>query len=136
MCAFRWLLLAPMVLAVAAGACGSPAPPPSSCPDDFHCPSPAPTFAADANPVLQDHCVTCHNPTGMEPTRLLDTYDHVYSLASTVIMQLRRCVMPPTGQTPLTEPERQALLGWLACGAMNDDGAVSDAAMSDAATNE
>jgi len=117
--ALRSLLLGALALAAGASACGSPAAP-SSCPDDFRCPSPPPHFAADANPVLQAHCVTCHSPTGVEPTRLLDTYEHVFSLASTVILQLRRCVMPPASETPLTEPERQALLGWLACGAMND----------------
>jgi len=110
-----------MAIAVGAAACGSPAGPPPACPDDFRCPSPPPHFAADANPIIQARCVPgCHSPDGMEPTHVFDTYDHVYGIASTIIMQLRLCVMPPAGQPPLSEPERQALLGWLACGAMND----------------
>jgi hypothetical protein len=94
-----------------------------SCPDELppSCPTPAPTFSMDADPIIQSYCVPCHSPGGVEPTRLLDTYDHVRALISTVIMQVRGCSMPPAGYPQLTNDQRRTLLGWASsCDALDN----------------
>src|SRR5438876_381048 len=65
------------------------------CPDELPstCPTPAPTFSMDADPIIQSFCVGCHSPTGIEPTHPFDTYANVRAQISTFIMQVRSCAM-------------------------------------------
>lgn len=115
---------AALTVAVALAGCSKPEP--QACPDDLpaSCPSPAPTFSADVAPLIQSHCAGCHSADGEEPNPLLIDYDGVTgpmdSTARMVETQLVQCKMPPPDQPPLTSAERQAILGWIICGARND----------------
>lgn len=98
-----------------------------NCPDDVPttCPSPAPTYSADVAPVIQRHCTLCHSPDGENQTPTLLTYGDVTAgamakTAHDVLVQIHACNMPPSDQPPLTSDERQAILGWIVCGA-NDN---------------
>ena len=104
------------------GGCPSDQVIPPSCPDDVpaSCPSPAPGFAADAAPILNGHCVKCHAPGGMAQTRPFQTYDQIAPFAGDILLQLELCGMPPAPEPPLTAAERQAMFGWILCGALND----------------
>ena len=116
-----------LVLLVAAAAsplAGCPSGPviPPSCPDDAPaaCPSPAPGFAADAAPIISGHCVKCHAPGGMAQARPFQTYDQIGPFAGDIALQLEICAMPPAPEPALTAVERQTLLGWIVCGALDD----------------
>jgi len=119
----RSLLMAAALVGLALFA-ACPAPP--SCPDDLprSCPNPAPTFSADVSPLIQKHCAGCHSADGEEPNRPLINYDSITgsmdATARMVETQLVACAMPPSNQPPLTAEERQAILGWIVCGAKND----------------
>jgi hypothetical protein len=112
-----------VAVTVTAG-CGSPAP--SACPGNelpAACPSPAPSFAADVLPIVQATCQNCHAPGGQEAVIPLLTYDDVRGRITTVIMQLRMCLMPPVaaGNPTITPEQRQTFLTWsTACEAMNN----------------
>jgi hypothetical protein len=73
---------------------------------------PAPTFSMDANPILQNYCLGCHSPTGVEPTHPFDSYMNVRAQISTIIMQVRACSMPPADSPPLSNDQRRTLLAW------------------------
>jgi uncharacterized membrane protein len=94
----------------------------STCPDSVptSCPSPAPTFAADVAPLIQSHCTSCHGPGQQIPT--LGTYANIADAATQqhVLFQVQTCTMPPAPKTPLTAQQRDTILSWLVCGAMND----------------
>jgi len=52
----------------------------------------------------------------------LDTYDQI-SLAATkqkIFFQIQHCSMPPAPRPPLSAAERDTILSWLVCGAMNN----------------
>ena len=110
-----WILWA----AVAAGCSGSGGG--SSCPNDLPatCPSDAAGYAATVAPILAVRCVACHSPGGTS-AHYLQTYAEVSDLKGAVLDQVYSCRMPQAGSTPLTDTERQALLGWLVCGAPDD----------------
>jgi uncharacterized membrane protein len=81
------------------------------------CPSLEPSYG-DVAPIIQERCAPCHSPTGVEPNRPYQTYADVKMFAIDILTQIRGCppLMPPAGATPLTEDERNTLLGWLYCG--------------------
>lgn len=91
-----------------------------ACPSDrpASCPSPSPTYA-DVAPIFAAHCTSCHSASGVMATRPLDTYDAIHRTRTTVQTELVKCEMPPAGEPKLSAAERQALLGWLVCGAPN-----------------
>jgi len=99
-------------------ACGGPRTS-GNCPNDLpaSCPSPAPSYQAKVAPIINLRCVTCHSPGGQEASRPLQTYSQVYSERSAVLNQVYSCNMPPGSAAEPTEQEREALLGWLVCGA-------------------
>ena len=115
---------ATLVIAVAGygASCGSSAPPPAICPDDgvSACPAPAPSFAADAAPIIQSHCVKCHAPGGMAQAYPFQSYDEIAPFAGDINLQLQLCAMPPAPERPLTAAERQSLFGWIVCGALDN----------------
>ena len=95
---------------------------PASCPTDYpmSCPSPAPSFSAEVGPLIQARCTVCHGPGQQIPP--LASYDEI-SLAATrqkIFFQIQHCSMPPATQPPLTAVERDTILSWLVCGAMNN----------------
>jgi hypothetical protein len=116
----RHVLVAYAALATA-GACGGPA---IDCPNDVppSCPSPAPSFSGEVQGVIQSRCApSCHEPGGQEENRPLQRYaDQIYPQRKQMLLQVGSCRMPLAGATPLTADERQALLGWLVCGAPNN----------------
>jgi uncharacterized membrane protein len=81
------------------------------------CADPAPTFA-DVKPIFSERCVTCHNgePGGPWP---LTEYEHVADWAQEIRGQVLACTMPPAdaGSTITTE-EREKILAWIRCGAL------------------
>jgi uncharacterized membrane protein len=102
------------------------------------CPSPEPSYA-DVAPIIEQRCATaaCHSPTGAEPNRPYQTYNEVMMFGIDILTQIRGCppLMPPAGATPLTEYERDTLLGWLYCGTPEiTDAGAPDAGAPDATT--
>jgi hypothetical protein len=108
--------------ALAAGCGGTGGLSDASCPDDFPatCPSPEPHFAADVDPIFTASCRTCHVAGGMADNLPYDNYTEIRAQITTMIMQLRMCLMPPAVGPPITRDQRKAILGWISCGAMND----------------
>ena len=71
----------------------------------------------DVEPILEEHCVTCHGGTPGGPWPLT-SHEHVASWANEIRSQMSSCGMPPadTGST-ITTDERERLLLWVRCGA-------------------
>jgi len=109
-------------LGLGAWACGGGAPAPSSCPNDAPdtCPAGAATFAATVQPLLQSRCGACHVAGGVEAVRPMQTYDQVKKQTMDMFLSISACIMPPADQPQPTSEERQAIMGWIVCGAMND----------------
>jgi uncharacterized membrane protein len=103
------------IAAIAAGfaACDSPG---TSCPNDLpsSCSSSPPSYAQVA-PIFAANCSSCHSTGGSAPDRLFDTYDQIAAQQSAVLNQIYSCKMPPAGYAPLSDAERQLVLGWLVC---------------------
>jgi hypothetical protein len=103
-------------------------------PQNPTCSGAAPSFSADVNPnVFMAFCVTCHSPSGVEPSMPLTTYQQIYGVngqeATEIFTQVfENCMMPPSNApAPLTDGDggdalgaRQTLLDWLVCGAPNN----------------
>ena len=84
------------------------------------CPATAPTFAADVRPLVEAHCAVCHG-AGQQMPRL-DSYQAI-SLTTTkqqAFFQIQHCSMPPAPRPPLTAAERDTILTWLVCGAIDN----------------
>lgn len=115
------------VLLLVLGCSGQPEQPagdggtPVDCPNDLpqDCPT-APSYQSDIAPLLQQHCVVCHSPTGLESERPLNSYGAVYGQRSEVLTQVYGCQMPPPDMPPLSRADRQLLLRWLVCHAPNN----------------
>ena len=107
------------VLGLGAGlSCSGSAP--AACPNDFPstCPPQPPSFANDVSPLIHSTCTPCHCPGQQVPT--LDTYADIMRAGQMISMQVFQCRMPPAPRPPLTAEERQIILGWLVCGAMDN----------------
>ena len=92
---------------------------PTHCPNDLPgaCPSPAPSWSREVSRVVGRSCTPCHSPTGAVANRPLGTWAEVFAQRQPVLTQVYSCRMPNDGGVPLTVDERQAVLGWLVCGA-------------------
>src|SRR5262249_51832261 len=90
-----------------------------TCPNDLpaSCPQPAPSWQGTVSQLIAQKCVICHAPTGIVAEKPLDTYDAVFRMRGPVLNQVYSCNMPPPDGGALDDEERQALLGWLVCGA-------------------
>lgn len=78
------------------------------------CPTPAVKYG-DIAPIIQTHCVTCHNGNGQEWP--LTTYTHVADWTSEVRAAVLDCSMPPPDAgTVISDEERLAILTWVRCG--------------------
>ena len=108
-----------LLLLLAAGCSGaSGAVDAGSCPNDLPaaCPSPAPSYA-EVGPLVQARCLPCHAPGGVEATIELDTQATLHARRTSVLTQIYSCLMPLPDAGQLTAAERQAILGYLVCGA-------------------
>lgn len=93
----------------------------ASCPNDSPaaCPSPAPSWAMQVQPYVEQLCALggqCHGAGGQS---VLDftTYAGVKKNFVTMESDLLSCKMPPPGALAPTLEERTTLLGWFLCGA-------------------
>lgn len=92
-----------------------------------------PSFTAEVLPeVFVPVCQNCHRPGGEEPTMPFFTYQQISAKAGTIFNDVfELCSMPPSNAPePLTDGERQTLLDWYACGAL-DDSPAADAGAGD-----
>lgn len=113
-------------------------PPPAtlSCPE-----AGAPSFAGDVFPnVFVPVCDNCHAPGQVEASIPLTNYAQIYgpiggpnagSEAKEIFNQVfEACLMPPSNApVPLGDEQRQTLLDWFACGALDSpptDGGSGD----------
>jgi uncharacterized membrane protein len=103
---------------VAAAACGHPSEQ-QACPAlvQNDCPAAASTFNAGIGELLHARCYPCHASDGVERSRQLTDYSHVFGERMSIALQLQSCAMPPLGSPQLTSSERQQILDWFACGA-------------------
>lgn len=66
------------------------------------------TFYGDIEPILQDHCQTCHNPLGIAPFSLV-TYEDAKKWAAQIKQATSTKKMPPwsvTGGLPMKDDKR------------------------------
>jgi uncharacterized membrane protein len=113
--------LALLACAALALGCGSDA---ASCPTVAQvCPTPAPTFSGQAQAIIRSTCQPCHEAGGQEAVRPMQTYAQIRALAPDILSQLEQCRMPilPDGSpAPFSDEDKETLIAWLACGAMNN----------------
>ncbi|MDB4934632.1 MAG: hypothetical protein JWP87_1604 [Labilithrix sp.] len=129
----------PIASAVTAAACstGSPAAPSAS--PQNEAPDAAtpdiPTFHRNVEPLLEAHCLKCHQPGGIAPFSLV-TYNDAQSMAPAIAFETGARRMPPWGaqDTPeckprlpwnrderLTDVEIKTIADWSAAGAPEGD---------------
>jgi hypothetical protein len=130
-CSARLGLLLPVLLSLACSDDPQPDPPDVSggagggrCPNDLpssaECGAGAPSYRADAAPIIERRCNGCHFPGNAQSEDLFVDYEGVYAQRQTVLTRIYSCVMPPAEAAPLTPEERATLLEWLVCGAARD----------------
>ena len=121
------------VIALAAVSLGCPKAAVDCTPPPYPLPAPeagCPSFTNDVLPIFQSVCDNCHAPGQVEANRPLTTYQQINAQVGAVFTQVfENCLMPPSNAPePLTASERQTLLDWFACGAL-DDAPATDAAV-------
>ena len=106
------------------GACSSSSTSPDGASDaamctraDPTCPADVPSYATMIHPILLSTCATCHYPASPYAESSLVTYEDVALVYGAALGQVSACLMPPPARPQLTDEQRAALLGWLACGA-------------------
>lgn len=114
-----WKKLLFLLLAAgsAAAACGQPVEH-DACPAPAQrgCPPGALTFDTGIGDLVHARCFPCHAADGVERSRQLTDYLHVFDERTSIAMQLGSCSMPPAGSPPLTSSERQQIFDWFGCG--------------------
>lgn len=76
------------------------------------------SFRQVVQPLLEEHCLRCHNADRMEGGKRLEQLDgaledrHLF-LWQHVLHQLLERAMPPEDEPQLSEPQRQALVEWI-----------------------
>lgn len=109
-------------------------PPVVACPDGG-----GPSFATDVLPIFQRVCDNCHSPDAPDADRqtpFLTSYPQIYgpkgSEAGAINFQVFddcSMPMPPSdAPVPLMTDQRQTLLVWLACGALESPAVDAGAA--------
>lgn len=88
---------------------------------------------AELKPLIDRHCVGCHNPDGRVPRRPLTNLAEVQRRASDMWKRLDTGRMPPNDPEFRFSLEGRALMGWLRygrdvnpVGAGDDDGVIGD----------
>jgi hypothetical protein len=86
------------------------------------CPDPPPSYAGEVNAIIQATCVGCHGPGGQEAIRPFTTWQDIdsHAYAGPMQRQVLGCLMPPADSPQLSDAQKQALVGWLTCGAPNN----------------
>jgi hypothetical protein len=117
-------LLGLVACAAFALGCGSPDGA-ANCPAVSQvCPSPAPTFSGQAQAIIRSTCQPCHEAGGQEAVRPMQTYAQIRALAPDILSQVVQCRMPilPDGSVSsfADADDRDTLIAWLVCGAMNN----------------
>jgi hypothetical protein len=112
-------------------------PPVVACPDGG-----GPSVEGDVLPIFVAVCDNCHAPDAPKPdqqTPFLTSYQQIYGptsgpSAGSEVSEIRsqvfdNCYMPPANATvPLSVDQRQTLLVWLACGALDSPAVDAGAA--------
>jgi hypothetical protein len=85
----------------------------------------SPSWHSDVQPLVITFCDRCHGDGGIGQSFFDDTsYGGVYKARASIATQVNFCSMPPADASPPavmpTPEERQTLLSWLACGALED----------------
>jgi uncharacterized membrane protein len=92
-----------------------------------------PSFDTDVLPIFQQVCDNCHAPDAPKPdqeTPFLTSYQQIFGpvtgpSAGSEVKEINNqvflsCLMPPSNApVPLSDDQRQTLLVWLACGALD-----------------
>jgi hypothetical protein len=117
-------LLTCAALAATALGCGSPDGA-STCPAVSQvCPSPAPTFSGQAQAIIRSSCQPCHEAGGLDAAHPMQNYAQIRAIAPDIEHFILNCEMPILADgtpTPFAAPaDRDTLIAWLACGAMNN----------------
>lgn len=95
-------------------------PPEVACPDGG-----GPSFTGDVLPIFENVCANCHAPGEIEASIPLTTYQQIYGPGGDEAREINNqvfesCLMPPSNApVPLGDDQRQTLLVWLACGALD-----------------
>ncbi len=86
----------------------------------------APTYGADVQPILEEHCVRCHQPGEVAPMSL-QSFDEVRPWARSIVRQTQAGRMPPwfadaepgvfANDSRLSEAELETLSSWVKGGA-------------------
>lgn len=88
------------------------------------CPSPAPMWDdggdGGVSALVTSRCAVCHRVGGLSAEWPLDSYAGVFKLRQAVLDQVYSCYMPPPDAGQLDDSQKQALFGWLVCGAPNN----------------
>jgi hypothetical protein len=85
------------------------------------CPSPEPSWQSTVQPIIDRRCNGCHGDGGVQrSTRDFTTYGGVSRNSGSILTQVFSCKMPPPDAAAPSASERDALLGWLLCGAPNN----------------
>jgi hypothetical protein len=92
------------------------------CPSDLpqQCPTPMPTWDGGVLAIINGKCTVCHRAGGLSASWPMTNYAEVSKLKQGVIDQVYSCFMPPPDAGQLDESQRQALLGWIVCGALEN----------------
>lgn len=84
------------------------------------CPSPAPTYSKDVEPIFEKKCNLCHGPGGEAKDLPLTTWAEIEKIRGGCLDQIYTCRMPPAKTVTLSSEERATLLAWFVCDAPND----------------
>jgi len=70
------------------------------------------TYMANIAPIIQQRCVTCHNPSSGKPVKgiYLQTYNPAYN--AQIVSSVLSNRMPPQGNPPLTYDLQQQFTQW------------------------
>jgi hypothetical protein len=78
----------------------------------------APTYAADARPLLERSCFSCHSGDGVAAAdHDFSRYDVAFAQRERIGRAISSGAMPPASRSPLDPASREALLRWLEWGA-------------------
>jgi hypothetical protein len=106
--------------------CGTDVEPPGTDPE----PTPRTTWYQDVAPIVSEHCMGCHQESGIAPFSLA-TYEDVMPIADQLIAAIESGVMPPFSVEPtddctpthgwkedprLTDAEKATIVAWIADG--------------------
>ncbi len=80
-----------------------------------NCTGTAKTFAADAFPVIQSSCLSCHSSNSGRP---LDNYLNIVAVKSSIRSKIIDGSMPQSGS--LTDAQKNAVICWIDNGAANN----------------